>query len=64
MYIDKAIECGMNQVLSKPVPVDLIKDLMKKMQYAEIFLIPEKNKTNNLEAIVHNNYFSSYRGSA
>ena len=54
----------MNQVLSKPVPVDLIKDLMKKMQYAEIFLIPERNKTNNLEAIVHNNYFSSYRGSA
>ena len=47
----------MNQILSKPVPVDLIKDLMKKMQYAEIFLIPER-KTNGLEQIVHNNFFS------
>ena len=57
MYIDKAIECGMNQVLSKPVPVDLIKELMKKMEYAEIFLIPER-RANGLEQIVHNNFFS------
>ena len=30
-YIDKAIESGMNQVLSKPVKIDVLKDLCSKL---------------------------------
>ena len=35
MYIDKAIEAGMNQVLSKPTPIKILRDLMIKMKYIE-----------------------------
>ena len=50
-------------MLSKPVPIKIMKDLMTKMQYVEIFLIPEKKKAisevNNLEQIMANGYFTT-----
>jgi len=50
-------------VLSKPVPIKIMKDLMTKMQYVEIFLIPERKKAisevNNLEQIILNGYFTT-----
>ena len=35
IYIDKAINAGMNQVLSKPTSIKIIRDLMIKMKYVE-----------------------------
>ena len=34
-YIDKAVNSGMNQVLSKPVPIETLKNLMRKMNYSQ-----------------------------
>lgn len=33
MYIEKAILCGMNQVLSKPVPIQTLKQLLRKLDF-------------------------------
>jgi len=50
-------------VLSKPVPIKIMKDLMTKMQYVEIYLIPERKKAisevNNLEQFIINGYFTT-----
>lgn len=50
-------------MLSKPVPIKIMKDLMTKMQYVEIYLIPERKKAisevNNLEQIILNGYFTT-----
>ena len=32
-YIDKSINCGMNQVLSKPVQVEVLQHLIKELGY-------------------------------
>ena len=46
----------MNQVLSKPVPIEILRDLMTKLEYCEIFLIPERKKAlsdvNNLQKLI------------
>ena len=34
LYVDKAISSGMNQVLSKPVPLEILKDLVTKLKYS------------------------------
>ena len=38
LYVDKAISSGMNQVLSKPVPIEILKDLVTKLKYSKKFI--------------------------
>ena len=60
MYIYKAIDSGMNQVLSKPTPVKVIKDLMIKMKYIEDKPAQfEEQKATGLEKIIANNFFTT-----
>lgn len=33
IYVQKAIDSGMNQVLSKPVDVDLLRDLLERLRF-------------------------------
>ena len=40
VYINKAFQSGMNQVMSKPVPVDLLREMVMKLG----FPIQEENE--------------------
>ena len=43
-YIDLAIESGMNQVLSKPIKAELLKDLLLRLDYPIELAVPEAQK--------------------
>jgi hypothetical protein len=42
-YIIKSIESGMNQVLSKPIPVDCLRQLLLKLDYISLEQLGNKN---------------------
>ena len=34
-YVEKALRCGMNELSSKPIDYELLKDVLTKLQFIE-----------------------------